>query len=146
MRINLYSQNRHIVIWDGIPLQGFKEGDFIQIKQDGNAATRTHGGDGPSMNLSVSQGGSITLGLNPTSPLIGTLYALRDQQASNPRLFSIQVVTGVEEIISATGCAYGELPSFSTGGDKMQGRDFLAEALIIKMDQSAVEKLSGSFI
>ena len=108
MRINLYGQTRHLIIVDGVPLSGFKEGDHIQIKLDGNAATRTHGGDGPSMNLSAPQGGQITLGLNPTSPAIGTLYTIRQQQARNPRLFSIQVVTGVEEFISAGGCAFGE--------------------------------------
>lgn len=143
MRINLYAQNRHVIIVDGVTLQGFKEGDFIQFKLDGNSASRTHGGDGPSMNLSTAQGGQLTIGLNPTSPAIGPLYQLREQQRRNPRLFSIQVITGVEEIISAQGCAFGELPQFSTGGEKMQGRDFVIEALQIDLDTSAVEAISG---
>jgi hypothetical protein len=146
MRINLYGQNRHVVVINGIAMSGFKEGDYIQIKADGNAATRTHGGDGPSMNLSSKQGGQVTIGLNPTSPLIGQLYALREQQASNPYLFDIQILTGVEELISASGCMFGDLPQFSTGGDKMQGRDFMFEALRIDMDLSAVESALGAAI
>lgn len=146
MRINLYAQNRHVVIVDGIPLQGYKEGDFIQIKSDGNAASRTHGGDGPSMNLSSDQGGSITFGLNPTSPVIGALYELRNAQKRNPRLFSVQVVTGVEELVCAEGCAWGELPQFSTGGDKQQGRDFVIECLKINMDLSEVLPVAGGLV
>src|SRR5690242_10865181 len=110
MRINLYGQNRHLLVVDGVRVTGFKEGDFIQVKMDGNSASRTHGGDGPSMNISTAQGGQITFGINPTSPAIGTLYQLRDQQRSNPRLFSTQLITGVEEVIQASGCAWGELP------------------------------------
>lgn len=145
-RINLYGQNRHLLIVDGVQVTGFKEGDHMQIKKDGNAASRTHGGDGPAMNLSTDQGGTITFGINPTSPAIGTLYKLRDQQKTNPRLFSCQLVTGVEEVIQAAGCAWGELPQFSTGGDKMQGRDFVLECLDIKMDASAVEAIAGGML
>lgn len=145
-RINLYAQNRHVLIIDGVPISGFKEGDWMQIKLDGNSATRTKGGDGPSMNLSTPQGGQLTFGLNPTSPAIGIMYKLREQQAKNPRLFSVQLVTGVEEIISAAGCAWGELPQFATGGDRMQGRDFLIEALQINSDFSDVEPIEGGLI
>jgi hypothetical protein len=145
-RINLYGQNRHVLVLDGVPISGFKDGDWIQIKDEGNAATRTHGGDGPSMNLSTYQGGQITFGLNPTSPVLGPLYALRNQQKNNPRLFSIQLITGVEEVISAAGCAFGELPQFATGGDKMSGRDILIEALQITLDTSATEAISGGLL
>lgn len=146
MRINLYAQNRHVVVWDGVPLSGFAEGDYIQIKADGGGATRTHGGDGPSMNLTTPQGGQITLSLQPTSPAIGTLYKLRDQQVKNPRLFNISVVTGVEEVIAANGCAYADLPQFQTGGPTMQARQFIAECLEIKLDLSATEAISGGAI
>ena len=58
MRINLYAQNRHTVVVDGVPLSGFADGDYIEIDVDGNAAQRSMGGDGPSMNISVQQGAS----------------------------------------------------------------------------------------
>lgn len=146
MRISLYSQNRHIVIVDGVPLSGFDEGDFIDVDLKGNAAEITEGGDGPAMNLSVSQGGSVTIGLLPTSPAIGPLYAIRDAQALSPRLFSIIVMSGVEELIRASGCGFGTLPAFSSGGPKMKGRKFLFNALEIKMDTSAVEALAGGLV
>jgi hypothetical protein len=144
VRINLYAQNRNTLVIDGVVCNGFKEGDWMQIKKEGNAATRTHGGDGPSMNLSTDQGGQLTFGFNPTSPVLGIIYQLREQQKSAPRLFSVQLITGVEEVISCVGCAYGEMPQFTSGGDKMTGRDIMIEALEINLDTSAVEAISGS--
>jgi hypothetical protein len=146
MRINLYAQNRHVVIVDGLPLGGFAEGDYIQVKVDGNAAARSLGGDGPAMNLSVAQGGQVTLGLMPTSPVLGELYAIRDAQSLSPRMFSIVVMTGVQEVINCAGCAFGDLAQFQTGGDKMQPRQFVFECLKVTLDSSAVESIAGGFI
>ena len=142
MRINLYSQNRHVIIVDGVPLVGFADGDFMQVKIDGNAAQRTKGGDGPAMNISVHGGGQVTLSLLPTSPAIGALYALRDAQAASPRLFSIVLLTGVEEVITAGGCAFGDMPQFASGGPTMGARQFVFEALSIKTDSSALEAIT----
>lgn len=145
-RINLYAQNRHTLIIDGIPITGFADGDWMQVKADGNAAQRTTGGDGPAMNLTVDQGGQVTINLLPTSPALGQLYGLRDVQKINPRLFSIVLMSGVEEVITAQGCAFGELPQMQTGGPTMQGRQFVFEALKITFDTSAVETIVGGFI
>ena len=145
-RINLYAQNRHTLIVDGVAIQGFAEGDFLSVKQDGNAAARTQGADGPSMNISSAQGGNITIELQPTSPALGQLYALREQQLREPRMFSIVLVSGVDETINAAGCAFGEQPQFSTGGPTMQGRQFSIEALQIKMDTSETGAVDGGLL
>lgn len=145
-RINLYGQNQHIILVDGVPLQGFAEGDFIQIKLDGNAAVRTQGGDGPSMNLSTAQGGQLVIGLLPTSPSIGPLYAIREAQANRPRLFSVQVVSGVEEIMMFSGCAFGDVPQFQSGGPTMQPRQFAIEFLEAAMDTSVAAKVAGGLL
>jgi hypothetical protein len=146
MRINLYSQSRHIVIIDGVPLSGFGDGDFMQVKLDGNVAARTAGADGPAISLSTDQGGAVTLSLLPTSPVLGILYALRDAQKSNPRLFSIVLMSGVEEVITCSGCAIGELPQFATGGPQMSARQFTFECSKISLDVSAVEAIGGGLI
>lgn len=146
MRINLYAQNRHTLILDGAPIAGFAEGDCFTVQLEGNGASRTKGADGPAMNLSTNQGGKITIKLNPTSPAIGSLYALREQQRSNPRLISIVLMTGVEEVITAGNCAFGDLPGFNTGGDKMSERSFEFECLNIQLDPSAVEAVDGGFL
>jgi hypothetical protein len=145
-RVNLYGQNQHVVLVDGVPLNGFAEGDFLQVKLDGNAAVRTHGGDGPSMNLSTAQGGQVTIGLLPTSPSIGPLYAVRDSQANNPRLFSVQVISGVEEIMIFTGCAFGDTPQFQTGGPTMQPRQFVIEFLTGVMDTSVASPVTSGLL
>jgi hypothetical protein len=144
MRLNLYQQQINTVVVDGVPLSGFYEGDWMEIKVDGNAAERTKGGDGPSMNLSTKQGGQITINLVPTSPVLGDLYAIRNLQAVNPTLFGIVLYTGVQELITAAGCAFGDLPQFTTGGPKQAGRKFVFECLQILMDTSSVESILGS--
>lgn len=141
MKKNIYMQGRHILIVDGIPLSGFAEGDYIQVKQDGNAAARTQGGDGPQMNISVAQGGQITISLTPVSPQLGVMYELRDAQKTNPKLVSIVLMSGVEEVINASGCAFGDQPQFQTGGPTMQPRQFVMECLDIQMDTSAIEAI-----
>lgn len=135
-RVNFYGQNRHTLVIDGIPISGFAEGDFIQIKEDGNAAVRSHGADGPTMSYSTSQGGNATFSLQPTSPAIGILYGLREQQKENQRFFTIMILSGVDELINLTGCAFGDQPQFATGGPTIQGRQFSIECLSITMDQS----------
>lgn len=145
-RLNLYAQNRHTVVVDGIPLSGFAEGDYLEFEQDGNEAARSMGGDGPSMNLSTAQGGRLSFSLMPTSPALGTMYALRDGQANNPRMFTIAVLTGTEEVITAAGCAFGKLPAFNTGGPKQTERKFDIQCLQMKLDTSGVETIAGGFV
>ena len=127
----------------GVPMSGFGEGDWIEIKLDGNAAQRSMGGDGPSMNLSVPQGGKITIGLLPTSPVIGAMYEIRNLQSANPSMFTLSLMTGTEEIITAAGCAFGDLQQFVTGGEKMQTRKFDMECLQISLDVASVESILG---
>ncbi len=146
MRINLYAQNRHTLIIDGVPISGFADGDWAQVKVEGNVAARTQGGDGPAMNLSTPQGGAITVNILPTSPALGILYSIRDSQKTNPRMFSIVLMTGTEEIIKGAGCAFGDMPQFQSGGPTMQGRQFVFECLEIQLDTSAVESVVGGFV
>ena len=130
-RIDLYAQNQHVLIIDGIPLSGFANGDWLGIKADGGGATRTHGGDGPALNQTTDQGGQITVNLLPTSPALDELYALREVQKVFPRKFSIVLMTGVQETIYAMDCAFGELPQFQSGGPEMRERQFVFECLSI---------------
>lgn len=139
MRLNLYAQQKHSVVLNGVAISGFAEGDFLEVKLDGNAAERTKGADGPAISVSTPQGGTIGLSITPVSPALGTLYALRNVQITSPTLFSIAVMTGTEEIISAYGCAFGDTPQFASGGDKMSARKFSFECQKIVMDTSDVQ-------
>ena len=146
MRTNLYAQNRHIVIVDGQHWTGFADGDYLNIEAHGNAATRTEGGDGPSMNLSAAQGATITIGLMPTSPSLGLAYETREAQIKKPRFVNIQLITGTEEVISAAGCMFAKLPAARTGGPAQSARQFVFEALELKLDMSITEPISGGLI
>ena len=146
MRQNLYAQNRHILIVDGQHWTGFADGDYIDFEFHGNAATRTEGGDGPSMNLSSPQGGTVTIGLKVDSPSLGSAYELRDAQRSNPRYINIQLVTGTEEVITASGCMFAKLPASRTGGPVQSPRQFVFEALLMTPDFSASESIDGGML
>lgn len=146
MRIDLYAQNKNSLVVNGVPLSGFAEGDWMEIKLDGNAAERTKGGDGPGISISTAQGGQVTFSLMPTSPALGVMYGLRNTQQVNPSLFSVAIFTGVEELISCLGCAFGDLPAFATGGEKMSPRKFVLEFQKIVPDLSDVESLVGTVI
>ena len=146
MRLNLYSQNRHVVVINGVPLSGFADGDYMEFEKEGNEAARTHGGDGPSMSVSTDQGGKITVGLMPTSPSLGMLYSLREAQQANPAYFNVQLITGVEEVVMASGCMFGKLPAAQTGGPTQRARQFAIECLDLKMDLSDTQALAGGLL
>lgn len=150
MRINLYAQQKNTIVINGVSISSFAEGDWMEIKQDGNAAERTKGGDGPAISISTSQGGTIGISLNPVSPALGTLYAMRNLQITNPSLFTIVLMTGVEEVIVAYGCAFGDMPQFTSGGEKMSPRKFTFECQKISPDiadvESIIETVAGSLI
>jgi len=141
MRIPLYQQGLHSIVIAGFQISDFFEGDWLEIAPKGNAASRTEGGDGPSMNYSVAQGGQITISLKPTSPALGALYSLRESQAILSVYFPISIITGVQELVIGSGCGFGELPGFTSGGTKMTVRKFLFECLSLPMDTSAVQSI-----
>ena len=145
-RSDIYLQNIHTIIFNGVPLSGFDEGDFIEVEIEGNAAQRTKGGDGPAMNVSTYQGGKITINLLPTSPALGIMYQIWKAQRLKGRMYSIAVYTGVKELITASGCAMGQLPKFSTGGEKMTNRSFPSECLAIALETAGLETVASGFV
>ena len=145
-RQNLYAQNRHVVIVDSVPWSGFADGDYLDFELHGNAATRTEGGDGPSMNLSSAQGATVTIGLMPNSPSIGLAYEAWKAQASSPRMINIQLVTGTEEVITFSGCMFAKLPAAKSGGPVQSARQFSFECLKVIPDISATDSIDGGLL
>ena len=143
MRLNLYTQSNISIIVGGLPLTGFMEGDFLEFKIDGNAAERTLGADGPAMNISAKGGGYINITLKDTSPALGSMEQLFNLQSLRKNMFTVAVLSGVNEVITASGCAFGDRPAFATGGPKMNGRTFNIQCLAIAMDTAGVESVAG---
>jgi hypothetical protein len=146
MRKNLYLQANNTLVIDGISVSGFMEGDCMTIDDEGNAAQRTLGASGASMSISAYAGGKFSVILKPTSGALGKLYKLREDQkrASNRRLISITLFTGVDETISIRGAAFAKLPAISTGGEKEAARQFDFEYLEAVFDKSDVESILGA--
>jgi len=127
----IYLQAYHIVVVDGIPITGFGEDDYISIKYDGGGAEIISGADGPAMRYLVKSGGQIGLSVLPTGKAFFDLAVLRSTQfsSSDRRLFSVVIMSGVEEVFSFAGCAFGDLPEFKTGGPRMSSRAFVINFL-----------------
>lgn len=145
-RIGAYMQLYNSLLVNGVPISGFAEGDWWSVKPEGGACSRTKGGKGPTLNYSVSQGGIITLNLMPTSAAIGPLYALRQAQQVAPVPFTIQLFSGVSELILAEGCGFGELDSFAGGGPAASARKFTFECVNIVLDPSLTIPLAPANI
>lgn len=143
MRLPLYSQNLHTLIIDGFPITGFADGDWLSVKIDGGGVTRTQGSQGPVLNRVAPQGGQITVNLLPTSRALGDVLGIREDVFSNHRLFNVALITGVEEIITALGCGFGDMPEWGSGGAVMGPRGFVLECTEIKLDASGVKNLPG---
>lgn len=139
----LYLQGYHVVVVDGIPLSGFDAGDFIKIRIAGGGAVILSGGDGPAMQYTVQNGGELEISVLPTGRAFLDLATLRATQfqSTDRRLFSVVIMSGVEEVFSFAGCAFGDLPEFSTGGPVMQPRTFLIKFL--KPNFQPSPKVSG---
>ena len=144
-RFSLYDQKNHIVVLDGVPLSAFAEGDFLELKQDGAPAVRCFGADGPTMNFCPPAGGHLVLGLSPTSPALDDLQDLWEAQLLATRLFTTVLLSGVNEIFTAYGCAFGETPSFLTGGATIQPRQYQIEFLKIEKELASGEIGGGFF-
>lgn len=145
MRLPLYSQNLHTLVIDGFPMRGFADGDWMGVKIDGGHVVRAQGGDGAILNRVAEQGGQITINLLPTSPALGDVLGIRTDVQRTPRLFNMALITGVEEIITALGCGFGDMPEFRTGGPVMTPRSFVFECIEIKLDDSGLKTAPGGF-
>lgn len=143
-----------MLIIDGITFSQFGEGDFIQIAERGNEAIPVIGADGVSYNFTKSQGGEIIIGLMPVSKpkasflgmsflsaavadktCLDELYLLRYYQGvSQIKYFNMLFMSGVNEVFSALGCSFGELPSYSTGGTVLSAREFRINYTTLNME------------
>lgn len=146
MRRRIYVQQDHSMVIDGVQITGFAEGDWLEIECEGNCVVRTEAADGADMNMIKGQGGRLTFGLLPTSKALGKVNFIRADVIANPRLFNVALLTGVREIIYASGCGFGKLPAFQTGGEVQQPRFYVIECIELDLDTSDVEKGVSSYI
>jgi hypothetical protein len=129
-RQEFYNQADHTLIVDGTALQDFDEGDdVISFEPQGDGATYTEGLDRNRISFRSPRVGMLTVRLKPTSPSIARLTELlQAQEQGAPRLFDVQLKTGVKDVLRLKNCAIVD-SGFTTGGTKMAPREyqFIAE-------------------
>lgn len=146
MRINLYHQGLHTLVLNGFPITGFSEGDWLEVKVDGGYAEKTQGHAGPVLNWVAEQGGTIQISLNPTSKALGDVIGTRNEAVKSFFLFNIELLTGTQETLNAAGCAFAELPSWRSGGERSGQRQFLINCGKIVLDDSQVKPIQGGML
>lgn len=124
-RTEFYNQADHTVTVDGFALEDFAEGDdVIAFEPVGDASSATRGLDRNRISFASPRPGQVTIRVKPTSPSISRLNELvRSQESGTPRLFDVQISTGVQDVLRLTNCAIVE-SGWSTGGPTMQPREY----------------------
>lgn len=135
-RTEYYSQNNHSLVIDGIAIEDFDEGDdVIAFEPIGDGSSVTRGLDKNKTSFASPRPGQLTIRLKPTSPSLARLNELvRSGESGNPRLFDVQVTTGVRDVLTLTGCSINE-NGWTTGGPTMQGRPYVIVAENYTLDE-----------
>lgn len=125
-RLELYDQAAHVLAFDGVPITGFSEGDWMEIETLQAGSSTSYGAFGPVLNLKkADEGGHLRLHLNANSPAVEFFMLAHAQQLKKPRFFNVALTTGVGELFMFIGCFYGSVGNFSTGGPVMTPRTFV---------------------
>jgi hypothetical protein len=76
MGLRTYDPSQVIVLWGGIPLSGFADGEFITIERSADAYSKVTGADGQTSRAkSCDKSGSAKVTLQQTSPANAVLQA-----------------------------------------------------------------------
>lgn len=125
-----YSQAEHSVVIaasDGSftrSLRDFAEGDdVIGIEPTGDRVALSQGLDKSIVSFSSTDGGQVSIKLKPTSPDIGFLNKLFNNQRRSPILLDITISTGVRDVVTLKECGIMK-DAFTTGGPTAQPRGF----------------------
>ena len=116
MRI-FYNQQSLSVVVDGVKLMDFADQTPVSLTVDGGVVSKTMGADGPSINRSTVQGGTLVINMKETSASLEFLQGLflRQQQAGRPGV-SVVVRTGAEILVELRNSHLSQPGQLQTGG------------------------------
>ena len=118
MRIT-YNQQTISISVDGVKLQDFMDGTPITVTTLGGVVALTEGADGPSVNRSTVQGGTIVVTLRETSRSLEYLRGLFKRQQAGGAGVSVVVKTGAEILVELRNAFISQPGELSTGGPAM---------------------------
>jgi hypothetical protein len=114
-----YNQQSTSLIIDGVTIQDFFEGSSINFIVDGGEVEKTHGTDGPAINVATDQGATCKFTLRESSRSRQFLADLRRRQISGGPGVTVILTTGVEVREVMIGAFLSNPGELSTGDKKM---------------------------
>jgi hypothetical protein len=114
-----YNQQTTSVLIDGVAIQDFFEGASIVFVVDGGEVDKTHGTDGPAVNLATDQGATCKFTLRETSRSRQFLADLRRRQSNGGSGVTVVLLTGAEVVQTMQGAYLSNPGELSTGDKKM---------------------------
>jgi len=117
---NVYNQKLNNVIIDGFKIDGLSEGATIDVTFDGGEVEKTHGTDGPGLNLATEQGGTVVITLQQLSRAHKFMKALWLKQKLGAPLVNAVATLGTGAILTMLQ-GLVTLPRQFQTGDKKQG-------------------------
>lgn len=117
---NLFNQSFIAASYNGVILQGFMDGESINIKIEGGEVELTHGTDGGSMNIATLQGASVEINLRESSPSHEFLFQMNRHQAGGGAPATLVLSTGTGRQLSILNAVVG-VPGPMSTGNKQQG-------------------------
>lgn len=132
-----YNQAEHTVIYNGVPITDFADGDgVIAVTPNGDRIALTEGLDKSSISFSSFRGGDITIQLKPTSPELDILMEdFQNQQDGTPTASTISIETGVREVVTLANAGINMM-DLPTGGPTMQPRTITFRGANLRMRPS----------
>ncbi len=115
-----YSQKNTTITIDGVIISGYMDGASVVVTHDGGEVDKTHGTDGPGINLATNQGMTIQFTLRENSTSREFLRALRIRQENGGDGVTCVVRTGVD-VMHIMPFAYISHPGPLNTGDKKMG-------------------------
>jgi hypothetical protein len=105
--LRTYDPSKVVVLFGGIPLSGFADGEFVKVERDGDAFSKVVGADGDTSRAkSCNKAGTATITLAQTSPSNDILqgFALLDELSNDGVApFAVKDLSGRSTYISAHG-------------------------------------------
>ena len=118
MRI-VYNQQTMSVSVDGVRLMDFADQSPVSITPDGGVVQKTMGSDGPSVNRSTEQGGTLVVNLRETSRSLEFLRGLFKRQQAGGAGVPVVIKTGAEILLELRNAHLSQPGQLTTGGETM---------------------------
>ena len=147
MKHGIYNQQLLTISVDGARLTDLADQNAVSVTTEGGVVALTQGADGPSVNRSTKQGGTIVVTLREDSRSLQFLDGLFNRQYAGGGGVSVVVRTGTEIIFELRNAHLSQPGQLQTGGPTMGSFAYTFIGTEMKMSNlsGGMSGLTGGF-